>query len=70
MLEKLINALKEICTAVVLAAAAYFYGKETTGNARLKRENQKLKKGLNAVLRGDYSPDAVRERMRRHKPED
>ena len=70
MLDKLINLLERICEALAVGLLGYFYGKEKAENEQCKADNGKLKKGLDAAVRGDYSPDAVRDRMRENKPKD
>lgn len=66
MLEKLINLFKDFCAAFAMALAAYFYGKETAENEQKETEAEKLKAGLTAAMHGDYSADAVRERMQQN----
>lgn len=63
-MNKLINLLQTLILAFITALTAYFYGRKTVENERTKTENQKLKTGVNAVMRGDYSPNALRDRMR------
>lgn len=70
MWTKLKDLLNKAFTALILAMMAYFYGKKEAERERIEKENAKLKKGLNAAMRGDYSADAVRERMRENQHQD
>lgn len=64
MLDKAISLLKDLLTALAAFVIGYTKGKKDVTHANTQAENQKLADGLNAALSGDYSPDAVRDRMR------
>lgn len=67
-MQTLITQIKELLLHILSYLAGLAKGREDVKYEITVQEKERLEAGLDVALNGDYSPDAVRERMRDTNP--